>query len=79
MNSPPSALRLVLVSDTHGMHDAVDGRVRPRVHVFGHIHEAWGRHDGGGTTFVNARICSLGYEPSQAPIVVDLTLAPRRR
>lgn len=28
--------------------------VGPRLHVFGHIHEAAGRRDEGGTTFVNA-------------------------
>lgn len=29
-------------------------RVRPRLHVFGHIHEAAGRFEHNGTTFVNA-------------------------
>ncbi len=47
-------------------------RLRPRLHVFGHIHEAWGREERDGTLFVNASICDLGYAPIQAPIVVDL-------
>lgn len=47
-------------------------RIRPRLHVFGHIHEGAGRVDRDGTTFVNASSCDLRYAPSQAPIVVDL-------
>lgn len=45
---------------------------RPRLHVFGHIHEAYGRLERGGTTFVNACSCNLDYRPIQPPIVVDL-------
>lgn len=46
-------------------------QLRPRLHVFGHIHEAYGRVDD-GTIFVNACMCNLEYQPVQAPIVVDL-------
>lgn len=51
--------------------DAVQ-RVKPRLHVFGHIHEAYGRHERGGTLFVNASTCDLAYRPVQPPVVVDL-------
>jgi hypothetical protein len=51
---------------------AAVGRVRPRLHVFGHIHEAYGKVARDGVTFVNASSCDLGYAPVQAPIVVDL-------
>lgn len=47
-------------------------RIRPRVHVFGHIHEAHGEVVRDGTHFVNASTCTLRYEPLQPPIVVDL-------
>jgi len=47
-------------------------RVRPALHVFGHIHEAYGEHVEHGCRHVNASICTLRYEPRQAPIVVDL-------
>jgi len=47
-------------------------RIRPRLHVFGHIHEAAGRLDRDGTIFVNASTCDLRYRPVHPPIVVDL-------
>ncbi|CAF3386960.1 unnamed protein product [Rotaria socialis] len=47
---------------------------KPRLHVFGHIHEAHGRIDQGSTIFVNASICNRKYQPVQAPIVIDLEL-----
>jgi predicted phosphodiesterase len=49
-------------------------RVRPRVHAFGHIHEGYGseRHD--GTLFVNASSCTVGYEPTNRAVVVDVPL-----
>lgn len=47
-------------------------RVRPRLHVFGHIHEAYGIMRRGETTYVNAAICDLQYRPVHAPIVVEI-------
>jgi Icc-related predicted phosphoesterase len=47
-------------------------RVRPEVHVFGHIHEAYGQESRDGTLFVNASVCTLGCEPVQPPVVIDL-------
>ena len=48
------------------------GRIAPRLHVFGHIHEAYGTAEVDGCRFVNASNCSERYRPVQAPIVVDL-------
>ncbi len=42
--------------------------VRPKVHVFGHIHEARGMHEQDGTTFVNAST-SFGVRD---PFVVEI-------
>ena len=47
-------------------------RIRPRLHVFGHIHEAYGQEVRDGTVYVNACVCTLAYEPTNRPIVVDL-------
>lgn len=51
---------------------AVTGRVRPRVHLFGHIHEGHGTETRDGIQFVNASNCSLRYRLVQPAIVVDL-------
>jgi predicted phosphohydrolase len=48
------------------------GRIAPRLHVFGHVHEGWGTAEVDGIRFVNACNCSERYRPVQAPIVVDL-------
>lgn len=52
------------------------GRVRPRLVISGHIHEAHGQCNGRGslrgTTFVNAANCRGGYSIGWGPIVVDL-------
>jgi Icc-related predicted phosphoesterase len=42
-------------------------RVAPRLHVFGHIHEAYGRMRKGTTEFVNAALCNLRYRRRQCP------------
>jgi predicted phosphodiesterase len=49
-------------------------RIRPRLHVFGHIHEAYGTHHDGTTLFVNASNCTLAYQPDNPPVVVELDL-----
>ncbi len=43
-----------------------------RLHVFGHIHGAYGTEQRGRTTFVNASICDEDYRPVNPPIVIDL-------
>ena len=47
-------------------------RIRPKLHVFGHIHEAHGELAMDGIRFVNACSCTLAYVASQPAIVVDL-------
>ena len=46
-------------------------RVRPRLHVFGHIHEGYGVAKSGGTVFVNACNCDVRYRAVNAPVVVE--------
>lgn len=47
-------------------------RVRPKLHVFGHIHESFGQQILHGTHYVNASTCNLQYSPIHPPVVVDL-------
>ncbi len=46
--------------------------VKPKVHIFGHIHDGYGSLDYEGTRFVNACICDEGYRPVNTPIVIDV-------
>ena len=53
-------------------------RIKPRLHVFGHIHEAhgqdreeWGNKDG-STTYVNAAHMNQDYKPVNKPIRIEL-------
>ena len=47
-------------------------RIRPKVHLFGHIHEAYGEKVQNGTQFINASICTFRYKPTHRPMVIDL-------
>jgi Icc-related predicted phosphoesterase len=43
--------------------------IKPKVHVFGHIHEGYGTYENDSTLFVNASICTLRYDAINKPIV----------
>ncbi len=47
-------------------------RVRPRLHVFGHIHEARGRWHRDGTTFANVSVLDGRYEMAHPPMVFKI-------
>jgi len=44
----------------------------PQLHVFGHIHEGYGRTQVDDTTFVNASVTSVGYQSVREPIQFTL-------
>jgi len=47
-------------------------QVEPKYHIFGHIHEQYGiRNNNSPTTFINASTCTLGYVPSNKPIIIE--------
>lgn len=48
--------------------------IKPLVHLFGHIHEAYGTIFDGYTNYINASICTLRYHPSNRPYVFDLPI-----
>jgi predicted phosphohydrolase len=84
---PPGAEVLITHGPPHGILDQVGGgehlgceelrlrlaAVRPRLHVFGHIHDGYGAHREDGTLFVNASTCDEGYHPVNAPVVVEVS------
>jgi Icc-related predicted phosphoesterase len=48
------------------------GQVKPRLHVFGHIHHSYGVQHTRDTLFVNASLCTEAYQPINPPVVVHL-------
>jgi len=56
------------------MQDFVDNELRPRVHIFGHMHDQYGINFGKNTTFINCAIVNQINLPTHLPIVVDLPL-----
>lgn len=50
----------------------VQTRVRPRLHVYGHIHEDAGCSFDGNTLYVNASNCSIRYRAEQPCAVIDV-------
>jgi predicted phosphohydrolase len=47
--------------------------VKPRLHVFGHIHDGYGVAYAGSQVLVNASTCDEQYRPLHRPIVVDIS------
>lgn len=52
------------------------GEVRPLVHVFGHVHEAYGTVEVDNTLFVNAAICNHRHKAVNRPVIFDLPVRP---
>lgn len=46
-------------------------RVRPAIHIFGHIHCGHGKLEQDGTTFYNVSICDEGYSASNPITVIE--------
>lgn len=47
-------------------------KIKPIIHVFGHIHHSYGMMERNGVNFINASICNERYQPVRKPIVMDL-------
>lgn len=47
-------------------------QIRPKFHIFGHIHESFGITRNEHTTFVNACNCNLQCQPVQPATVIDI-------
>jgi len=49
-------------------------RVKPKVNVFGHIHEGHGITEKDGTTYINASCLDDNYGPSNPPIILEIEI-----
>lgn len=52
----------------------VQTRVKPKYHLFGHIHEGYGITTDEKTIFINGSNCTINYKPKNKPIVFDYTI-----
>lgn len=54
--------------------EVVQDRVKPRIHLFGHIHEDAGVSFDNHTLYINGSNLNILYQAANHPIVVDLPL-----
>jgi hypothetical protein len=55
---------------------AIDDRA-PRLCVYGHAHDGYGRRQRGATTLINAAHCGADYLPAHPPVIFDLPARQR--
>lgn len=53
-------------------------RIKPRVHIFGHVHQGYGMRRLNGTLFVNAALAGASYEIEKKPISIVIRPASQR-
>lgn len=75
-HSPPRGIRDVNVDGyscgSFSLLDRVQSAIRPKLHVFGHIHEGYGTLVTDDTLFINASLCGVDMITLNKPIVVDI-------
>ncbi|XP_040568574.1 metallophosphoesterase domain-containing protein 1 isoform X1 [Lepeophtheirus salmonis] len=54
--------------------NTVQRRVKPKYHIYGHIHEGYGVRSDGKIVFINASTCNVNYVPNNKPIVIDVPI-----
>lgn len=47
-------------------------RIKPRIHAFGHIHEAYGMVEANGTRFINGCVLDGDYQLVNEPIAIEV-------
>ena len=53
--------------------EEITTRVKPKVHIYGHIHEGYGTYDLEGIKLINSAVCDHNYLMNNKPIVYSLT------
>jgi Icc-related predicted phosphoesterase len=74
-HGPPAGILDFTVDGKHvgstSLLTEINQRIKPQLHLFGHIHEGYGICRTGEVTFVNASICNPNYLPIHAPLVLE--------
>ncbi|HKS27846.1 MAG TPA: metallophosphatase domain-containing protein [Pyrinomonadaceae bacterium] len=74
-HSPPmGVLDKTRASDRAGCSELTGAvlKIKPRLHIFGHIHEGYGKVEIDYTRFINASTCDAAYRAINKPLVVEL-------
>ncbi|EOR93024.1 metallophosphoesterase [Arcticibacter svalbardensis MN12-7] len=71
---PKGILDLVGLNEMVGCDDLLKRvkLVKPKVHIFGHIHGAYGAKELKSTRFINASIVDEGYMVCNSPVLIEL-------
>ncbi|WKX94556.1 hypothetical protein Q1695_011665 [Nippostrongylus brasiliensis] len=59
--------------------NSVSKRIKPKYHVFSHIHEGYGCTSDGYTKFINCCICDENLQPNNSPIIFDIPVHPHTK
>jgi Icc-related predicted phosphoesterase len=77
-HTPPQFIGDFTVKEVHGgcstLLKEVVNRVKPLYHLFGHIHESYGRYEYHGINFMNCSCSNKKREMTNSPIVFDLPI-----
>jgi Icc-related predicted phosphoesterase len=71
-HGPPFGIGdLTFQKDHAGCQDLLEvvEKIKPGLHIFGHIHEGYGITSNGKTTFINASSCDQLYQPVNPPLI----------
>jgi Icc-related predicted phosphoesterase len=74
-HGPPKGILDYVLGEHAGdemLYREVMERIRPRVHIFGHIHPGYGENHYGVTQFYNAALCDDGFRIFNEPWVIDI-------
>jgi Icc-related predicted phosphoesterase len=75
-HGPPKDILDLCYSKDHAgcefLREEILNRIKPKYHVFGHIHETYGTEVIGETTFINASSVDHFYKPINPPVVFEL-------
>lgn len=74
-HGPPYGILDQVANESHvGCKDLLNkvNQLRPKVHVFGHVHESFGLLRKNGTLFINACLTTENYELVHKPVVFSL-------
>ena len=77
-HGPPYGFRDVVVANNTSVGDKELLKrileVKPKYHLFGHIHEGYGKYEHEGVTFMNCSTNTHSMNPKNAPFVIKLPI-----